>query len=400
MLIKVWKNYKFPIILFISIIIGSTIGFIFGQKANVLQPIGQIYVNMLFIIVIPLVFTTISSSVSSMSSLKRLGKIFKYMFIIFILTSLIASVFMLLGVLIFKPSGNIITDVEYTKESIDIGSKIVSMITVNDFYELLSKSNMLPLIIFSTIFGFSIKLCGDEAKPISNILNILSKVMIKMISIINKYAPIGLCAYFASLTGTYGKEFIGSYAKCFVLYLVMAIIYYVVFYSLYCYIAYRKRGVKIFYRNILLSTITSLGTCSSLATLPINMKTSDNMKLSKDVSEVVLPIGSTIHMEGSSMAAILKIAFLFSIFGRSFNTMSDILLALLVAVLSGAVMSGIPGGGLIGEMLIISLYGFPSVAFPIIATIGWLLDSPGTCLNAVGDIPSTMLINKLVNNES
>ena len=400
MLIKVWKNYKFPIILFISIIIGSTIGFIFGQKANVLQPIGQIYVNMLFIIVIPLVFTTISSSVSSMSSLKRLGKIFKYMFIIFILTSLIASVFMLLGVLIFKPSGNIITDVEYTKESIDIGSKIVSMITVNDFYELLSKSNMLPLIIFSTIFGFSIKLCGDEAKPISNILNILSKVMIKMISIINKYAPIGLCAYFASLTGTYGKEVIGSYAKCCVLYLVMAIIYYVVFYSLYCYIAYRKRGVKIFYRNILLSTITSLGTCSSLATLPINMKTSDNIKLSKDVSEVVLPIGSTIHMEGSSMAAILKIAFLFSIFGRSFNTMSDILLALLVAVLSGAVMSGIPGGGLIGEMLIISLYGFPSVAFPIIATIGWLLDSPGTCLNAVGDIPSTMLINKLVNNES
>ena len=101
-------------------------------------------------------------------------------------------------------------------------------------------------------------------------------------------------------------------------------------------------------------------------------------------------------MEGSSMASILKIVFLFSIFGRSFNGVGDILLALLIAVLSGVVMSGIPGGGLIGEMLIVSLYGFPSVAFPIISTIGWLVDSPGTCLNVVGDIPSAMMINRLV----
>ena len=124
------------------------------------------------------------------------------------------------------------------------------------------------------------------------------------------------------------------------------------------------------------------------------------MNIDKDVSKLVLPIGASIHMEGSSMASILKIAFLFSIFGRPFNGITDILLAILVALLSSVVMSGIPGGALIGEMLIVSLYNFPNQAFLIIATIGWIIDSPGTCLNAVGDIPSTMLISKLVDKEN
>ena len=396
MLKKIWCNYKFSIILLLSIIVGSIIGIIFKDNTAKIAFIGQIFINLLFIIVVPLVFSTIASSIANISSIKRLGRIIKYMLIIFIITSLISAIVMLIGVLIFKPSGAIMYDLENTNKSIDIGSKIVSMLTVSEFYELLSKGNMLPLIIFSTIFGLSIKLCGKEVSIVSDFLNSLSKVMLKMISIIMYLAPIGLCSYFASLVGTYGPELLGSYAKCLILYIFMAIIYYIVFYSLYAYIAYRKKGVKVFYKNILLSTITSLGTCSSLATLPSNIKTCDNMNLPKDVSKLVLPIGASIHMEGSSMASILKIAFLFSIFGRPFNGISDILLAVLVALLSSVVMSGIPGGALIGEMLIVSLYNFPSYAFPIIATIGWLIDSPGTCLNAVGDIPSTMLISKLV----
>ncbi len=397
---RVFKNYGFPLILLISIIIGSLIGVIFKDKATVLEPFGKVFINMLFVIVIPLVFSTIAGSIANMGSLKRLGKIFKYMLLIFIITSFMASVFMLLGVLIFKPSASIVESYEYTKESINIGEQIVSMLTVNDFSNLLSKSNMLPLIIFSILFGFSVRLCQKEAKGIARGLVSLSHVMLKMINLIMYYAPIGLCAYFASLVGTYGPELIGSYAKSFILYLIMALLYYIIFYSLYAYMSYKKKGIKVFYRHILLSTITSLGTCSSLASLPANISTCEEMQLPKDVSEVVLPIGATIHMEGSSMASILKIAFLFSIFGRSFSGVSDLLIALVVAVLSGVVMSGIPGGGLIGEMLIVSLYSFPTRAFPMIATIGWLVDAPATCLNVVGDIPSTMLVSKMVDDET
>ena len=118
MLTKLWKNYRLPIILLISIIIGSIIGGIMGEDAKVLEPFGSVFVNMLFVIVIPLVFSTIAGSISNMGSLKRLGKILKYMLFVFIVTSLIAATFMLLGVLIFKPTGSVLTDIEYTKEKI------------------------------------------------------------------------------------------------------------------------------------------------------------------------------------------------------------------------------------------------------------------------------------------
>jgi len=395
MLKNIWKNYRFPIILLVSIIIGCIIGIIFGEDAGVLKPFGTVFINMLYTIVVPLVFFTISSSISSIKSFKRLGKIFRVMFIVFIITSTIAAIFMLLGVKIFDPVGNIsLSLVEGTKETVDLGSKIVDMITVPDFYQLLSKSSMLPLIIFSIIFGFAVGMVKED--KVSSALNSMSKVMMKVINIIMYYAPVGLCAYFAALVGEYGKEIIGSYARSMLFYYIMAIIYYVVFYTLYSYIARGKKGVRDFFGNIFTPTVTSLGTCSSLASLPANLECAENMGIDEDVSKTTLPIGATMHMEGSAMASILKIAFLFGIFGKSFTGIDTYLIAILIAVLSGVVMSGIPGGGLIGEMLVVSLYGFPLEAFPIIATIGWIVDPPGTCLNVVGDVSSAMLIEKHV----
>lgn len=397
MLKRFWKNYRFPVILLFSIIVGSIIGIIFKEDAMNLKPFGTIFVNLLYTIVVPLVFFTISSSISSIKSFKKLGKIFRVMFIVFIITSTLAALFMLSTVKIIDPVGNVTIDlVEGTKESIDIGSKIVDMITVPDFYQLLSKSSMLPLIIFSIIFGFAVGMVKDEKQQISKALNSISKVMMNVIKIIMYYAPIGLCAYFASLVGEYGGEILGSYARSMILYYVMSLLYFVIFYTIYSYLARGKEGVKQYFKNIFTPTVTSLGTCSSLASLPSNLECAEKLGIDEDVAKTTLPIGATMHMEGSSMASILKIAFLFAIFGKSFTGIDTYLIAILIAVLSGVVMSGIPGGGLIGEMLIVSLYGFPLEAFPIIATIGWIVDPPATCLNVVGDVSSAMLIEKHV----
>ena len=397
MLKKIWKSYRFPIILLTSIIIGCIIGIIFGSNAMNLKPFGTIFINLLYVVVVPLVFFTISSSISSIKSYKKLGKIFRAMLIVFIITGFVSALFMLLGVKVFDPVGNIsLTLTRGTKESIDIGSKIVDMVTVPDFYKLLSKGSMLPLIIFSIIFGFAVGMVKDDNHKISEFLNNGSKVMMNVIKIIMYYAPVGLCAYFASLVGEYGGEIIGSYARSMIFYYIMAILYYIIFYTIYSYIARGKRGVKDFFKHAFLPTITSLGTCSSLASLPSNMECADNLNIDSDVSKTTLPIGATMHMEGSAMASILKIAFLFGIFGKSFTGIDTYLIAILIAVLSGVVMSGIPGGGLIGEMLIVSLYAFDLEAFPIIATIGWIVDPPATCLNVVGDISSAMLIEKHV----
>lgn len=390
------KNYKFPIILLTSIIIGSIIGIIFKEDASVLKPLGDLFLNMLYTIVVPLVFFTISSSVANMLNMKRLGKILRKTFLVFVITSFVASLFMLVVLLFIDPVGkeNIILEVGDKIESVNIFDQLVSAVTVNDFKDIISRDHMLPLIIFSLVFGICVNLVEKEDKRIAKGLEILSQAMMKIIKAIMYYAPIGLCAYFANLIGEFGPALLGSYAKTTVLYIIMSIIYFIVAYTIYTYIARGKNGVKQFYKFILPSLVTSLATQSSLATLPTNLESASDMNIKKDVREVVLPIGSTMHMEGSSMAAVLKIVFLFSVFNMPFTGISTYLLALLVAILSGVVMSGIPGGGLIGEMLIVSLYNFPPSAFPIIATIGWIVDPPATALNVVGDIPTAMLVEK------
>jgi len=386
-----------PIILITSILIGTLLG-IFVKDTSIFKPFGDIFLNLMYTIVVPLVFFTISSSIANMVNLKRLGKILKYVFIVFVFTSLVSSIFMLFGLSIFDVAKgvNIVLESGSEVEKLSIGTQIVNALTVNDFSNLLSRSNMLPLIVFSILFGISIALIGEKGKKVANTLDSLSLVMMKLVKIIMYYAPIGLCAYFANLVGEFGPELIGSYAKSMIFYYVICIIYFLIFYTLYAYIANRKKGVKTFYKNILPVVLTSLATQSSLASLPTNLDTTEKMNIPKDIREVTLPIGTTMHMEGSSMGSILKIAFLFAIFNKPFTGINTYLIAILIAVLSSVVMSGIPGGGLIGEMLIVSLYGFPLEAFPIIATIGWLIDPPATCINVCGDTSSSMLITKLV----
>lgn len=392
-----WKNYRFPIILLCAIIIGCVLGVFLKEDAVILKPFGSVFLNLMYTIVVPLVFFTISSSIANMVNLKRLGKILKYVFLIFIVTSAVAAVLMLVAIKLIDPVGDANIVLEAGEQtSISIGEQIVSAITVTDFTELLSREHMLPLIIFSILFGIGIALVGDKAKNVARSLEAISEVMMKIVKIIMYYAPIGLCAYFASLIGEFGPQLIGSYARSMILYYVMCVVYFVIFYTLYSYLSDKKKGIKLFYKNILPVTATSLATQSSLASLPTNLETARDIGVPKDIREVTLPIGATMHMEGSSMGAILKIAFLFGIFNMSFTGLDTYLIAILIAVLSAVVMSGIPGGGLIGEMLIVSLYGFPLEAFPIIATIGWLIDPPATCLNVVGDTSSSMMVTRII----
>ena len=230
-----WKNYRFSLLLLISIFLGMITGaFISDKTISFLSPFGQVFVNLLFTIVVPLVFFTIASSIANMSSRKRLGKIFGYMLVVFGITSFLACIFMLIGVWIVDPVGHASIDlVEGVKNEVDLGSSIVNMFTVGEFQDLLNKSHMFPLIIFTILFGLSINLLGEEANPVRKTLEVCAKAFMKMITIIMYYAPIGLFAYFAVLTHDYGPAIIGEYAKSMVFYIVMAVLYYFIFYPIY-----------------------------------------------------------------------------------------------------------------------------------------------------------------------
>ena len=393
---NLWKNYRFPIILICSIILGSILGLVMGERAAVLTPLGDIFLNLMFTAVVPLVFATISSAVGNMTNMKRLGKILGYMLLTFLVTGLIAAVIIIIMVKVYPPAQgvNITLEAGRAGETVSLSQRIVDALTVDDFSLLLSRSNMLPLIVFAVMFGYCTGLLGED-NMVARGLSALSQVMMKLVDLIMLYAPVGLCAYFATLVGEFGPQLIGAYGRAMLLYYPLCVVYFFAAFALYAWFAGGMQGVRAFFGNILSPAITSLATQSSIATLPVNFEAADRIGVSKDISGIVLPIGATMHMDGSVLAAVLKIAFLYGIFGKEFAGFETYAVAVVIAILSGVVLSGVPGGGLVGEMLIVSLMNFPPEAFPLIATIGFLVDPPASCLNACGDTVASMVVNRL-----
>lgn len=394
---SVWAAYKFSIILLGAIFIGSIVGLQMGDKAKMFKPFGDLFINGMFMLVVPLVFVTISGSVSSMSDMNRLKKILKTLLLTFVSTGFLAAIYIFITVKVFPPAQgvNLAMPIAEAIEPFSTGEQVVKAITVTDFPELISKRNMLPLILFSIVFGICVNLIGEKGRIIAKGLEALSEVFLKMISLLMYYAPIGLGAYFASLTGEYGKELLGSYARAMAIYYPLCIFYMFTAFPLYAWISGGMEGIRRL-KYVISPAITAVATQSSIATLPVNLETCEKIGVPKDIREIVLPIGATAHMDGTVLSSILKITFLFGIFQIPFTGIGTYISALFLAIAGGVVMSGVPGGGLIGEMFIVSMYGFPPEAFPIIATIGYLVDPPATMINASGDTIASMLITRFV----
>lgn len=397
-----WKNYAFSITLLISILIGSFLGILLKEKAVLLKPFGDIFLNLLFSVVVLLVFFSISSAVAVMSDGKRLGKILGCMMLIFIATGIISSVLMIAVVKAFPPAQgvNLSMTPPDGMQSLKVSDQIVKAFTVPDFVDLLSKKNMLALIVFSILLGLAASRVGPKAKPFIDVLVAGNEVMAKVVSLIMCYAPIGLGAYFAYLVGVFGPELLGSYLRTMLIYYPVALLYFFIAFSVYAYIAAGKKGIKLFWMNIPTAALTALATGSSVATIPANLDAAKRVGIPEDIREVVIPIGATIHMEGSCLSAILKISLLFGLFHMDFSGFGTLATAVGIALLSGTVMSGIPGGGFLGELLIVTMYGFPIEALPIISMIGTLVDPPATMVNAAGDNVSSMMTARILNGKN
>jgi Na+/H+-dicarboxylate symporter len=393
-----FKSYGFSLLLIASIGIGSVVGVVLKKEAILLKPFGDLFLNLLFTAIVPLVFFSITSAVASMPNMSRLGKILSAMLCVFILTGIAASAIMAIAVQSYPPAAGISLDLNIPAgvERFKTSEQIVQAFAVPDFSDILSKKNMLALIIFSLIIGIASSSLGEKGKSFSTFLASANEVMMKVIHYIMFYAPVGLCAYFAYFVGVHGSELLGSYLRAMVLYYPITILYFFFAFTLYAYIAARGTGVRMFWKNIIPPSLTALATASSVATIPSNLEAANKTGIPRDISEVVIPIGATIHMEGSCLAAMLKIAFLFGLFHMDFSGPQTVLTAIGIAILCGTVVSGIPGGGVIGEILIISLYGFPPEAFPIITMIGTLVDPPATMVNAIGDNVASMLVARIL----
>lgn len=410
---KLLSNYKSTIILLLSIVIGAIVGFIFKEKATVLSPLGDIFLNLLLVVITPLIFLTITTSISKMKSPKRLGKIVGATFLVFIITSIIA---VLIGfastyfIKLVKPEdGEKIkqslqeTTDEETQENKEIGilKRTASLLTVNDFTKLLSKDNIIALLVFSIIFGLAINITGEKAKPVVDFLESANEIINNVVKLIMYYAPIGLGCYFAALVGSFGEMIVVGYLKTFVIYTIVSILYYLIIYSIYAFVAGGKKGIRLYWKNVLPATATALGTCSSAASIPVNIECSKKIGVPEDVAETAIPLGTSFHKDGSIIGSVFKIMFLVCLFGMNVSTGTGILGILAIALVSTLLVTAVPiGGGTISEMLIITMLGCPTAALPILTIIATIIDAPATMLNVVGDTASSMMISKIVDGKN
>jgi Na+/H+-dicarboxylate symporter len=254
---------------------------------------------------------------------------------------------------------------------------------------------MIALIVMSILFGIAANMSGEKAKPVIEFLDSATDIVMNLLKIIMYYAPIGLGVYFAVLIGTFGGSLALGYAKTFVVYTLVSIVFFFVAYSIYAYIAGGKKGFKIFWSNILPATITALATCSSAASIPVNLETCKKMGIPNDIAEPVIPLGTNIHKDGSIIGSVFKIMFLVYLFGTTL-TGGTVLQILGVALIATLLVTAVPiGGGTISEMMILVMMGYPIGALPVLTIIATIIDAPATALNVVGDVSTAMLTARM-----
>lgn len=392
-----FQNYKGIFWLILGITAGTITGLALGKNTQVIKPIGDIFLNLLFVAVIPLVFFAISSAIANLQGAKKLTRIMLTMFAVFIGTVLVAAILTIIAVTLFPVHQNVVTTtITETINKTPIGDQITSLFTTDELYNLLSRKNMLALIIFSILVGFAALRSGEKGAAFTAFLNAGSEVFKNLFILIMKVAPVGLGAFFAYQVSVFGPTLFGTYAHTLGIGYGVSIFYYFVFYTIYAFIAGGVNGIRRYWQNNIIPSFTAVSTCSSIATIPANLDAAKKMGISDTIASITIPLGGTLHKDGSSVSSILKMAVVFAMFGKGFNSPETILIALGVTVLVSIVEGGIPNGGYVGELLFISVYGFPPEALPPAIIMGTLIDPVATLLNTTGDTIAAMLINRFV----
>lgn len=391
------KNYAGIISLLCGIILGSLFGLFFKEYVDYVKPIGDIFLNLLFTAVVPLVFFAIASVIAYLGESKETGRLIVVMSLVFVATVLIAAIIALITLSFFPISlnANLVLPADLRKPP-TTGEQIVELLTVGDFRELLSRKSMLAMIIFSILIGYAARISGSAGESFRSFLSSGNAVMKSLLHLIMLLAPFGLGAYFAYQVATIGPQLFGTYAHTIAVAHGASIFYYIIIFSVYALIAGGGAGLKRYWKNNITPSITALATCSSIATIPANLDAAEKMGIPRRVSDFVVPLGATLHKEGSSITAVLKVAVALALLNKSIFTLEAIAITLVMAVLVSVVEGGIPNGGYVGELLIISAFHMPIEALPVMLILATLLDPIATLLNATGDTVSGMMIARFL----
>ena len=381
------KNYGATLLLLLGLLVGGALGAVLGEKAQVLRAPGMLFLNLVFVLVVPLVFFSVAHSMVTMRQSGVIGKVLGASLGVFLLMSLVAGVFSYGLMAAWNPFDGITASADASEgiisgDGIDFGDALVSALTVSDFPLLLSREHLLPLIIFAALLGLAVALLEQKAALVERFISEGESVIMKMMELVMKLAPIGIGCYFADTIGTLGGRIVGEYLEIFLAVCAACAVCYLVFNSLYALIARVPLGK--FWKEMLAPSATAVGTCSSAACIPVNMTAARNLGVSDKIADGVIPLGTNLHKDGSVITSVAKVLFALCFFGTAPQGPGTAALVILLAIVESVVVGAIPVGGMTGEILICA----------VLLIIGTICDIPATLLNATGNIVAPLLVQR------
>ena len=394
------KYYGQTLLLLLGIAIGAVCGIIFGPAASVVKPIGEMFLNLMFVLVVPLVFFSIASSVRHMTREKKVWRVLGWSILVFLVTSIVAGTLTWLLCEFWNPLSQFATKIPPERSGVaglalagkSFLQTLENMFTVGDLHHLLTRDNLLPLIVFSAFFGAAASLSGEKGEPIAKLLDSGMVVIMEFMRLLMYAAPICLGCYFADLIGNLGGRIISSYLNSLLIIIVISAFLLFIVNSIYVFIAGGKQQLKSYWGNITAPSLMAVSTCSSAATIPAGIEATKNMGVSSSIAESVIPLGINIHKDGSVVSGVIKIIFVVVFFGlRGYGCPEIVGISILTSLVVGAV----PVGGMTGEILICSILGVDPGFAATLLVISTIVDIPATLLNTTDNIVSAVWVDKL-----
>lgn len=394
---SVIKSYMDSLLMILGMIIGAIVGIIFGERASVLTSVADVFLNLLFCIVVPLVFVSIVNSIANVGSGKTVGKLMLVMFSVFIITEILSAVISLTCIGLINPgAGAVLPATAEAVEGEAVSFNILAQLTVSDFNLLWSRSSLLAIVVFAVLTGLGLRAAGEKADALRVMISGLSETIIKVVGYIMKLSPIGLGCYFASMVGQFGQQISGPMLKVTVACWIFAPIYIIISQTLFSFIGDGMNGVKRFWKNMVSPALTALGTCSSAASVPANIQAGKKAGLSEGVNSVCMPMGCNLHKEGACLIVVLTMAYIGPMVGMNLLEPKTFLMIVLCCIIGATVTGAIPSGGNVIVMLTVSMFNFPTATIPLIIMLHTLCDAPTTMLNVVGDLSSGIIIDRFM----
>ncbi|MCS7281523.1 MAG: dicarboxylate/amino acid:cation symporter [Desulfobacterota bacterium] len=376
----------------IGFVLGIIVGAIVGKPITVIRPLGTLFINLLRMLVVPLVFSTLAVGVSTFSG-RKFGRMFGKTYFFYYFTGAIAMIVALIIAGVADPGHGFPVgelkkvEVKPPPKLVDIGLAIVP---TNPF-ESLAKGDMLPIIFFAIVLGMSMAAAGSQGESLRNVLSSLAETMYKLVGYVLWFGPIGVFALMASTVGTHGLSVLKPYAYLiFLVYLATAIQVFGVYTVLLR--LFKIRPFR-YLNKIKEAPLFAFTTCSSSATLPVTMKVTRAAGVSDGTTSFVLPMGATLNMDGTGMYQAICAVFLANAFGVQLSFEHYVLIGI-VALLASIGTAGVPGAGLIMLGMVLGSVGIPLEGIALLAGIDRILDMARTAVNVTDDAVAAVLVGK------